>query len=398
MKKKIELGTVIFLIIVALVLSALATYMYLTSKMPSLVAKENFYDRISELYKTVQQRYIGEIDEKNAMNMLLDGYASGIDKYSTFLDAEEYAQYMSQMDGKYSGLGLTVRSNSQNDLIKVVDVNLNSPAFSAGIKAGDYISKIGGVSVVGVPFEEIAAKLKGEVGTSIDLTILRDDNEINKTVTISQYINPSVDFKLINDSIGYVSISEFSNTTFDDFKSSMQELKQKGAQKYIFDVRNNTGGSLTAVVKTLDYILPEGVLVTLKNKAGVENSYESDANKLDAEFVVLINGSTYSAGELFAAAVRDFSAAKLIGDTTYGKGYAQEIIPLSEGALYLSTKQYFPPNGQNFEGVGVSPDIQVSLTDEQKENFNELTIEQDSQLVAALSQLGVEINEKTASE
>ena len=389
MKKKIELGTVIFIVIAAVFLACFATYMYLTSLMPSLVAKENFYDRISEISKTIEQRYVGEYNENLAMDSLLTGYVTGIDKYSTYLDADSYAEYMAQLDGKYSGIGITVKYNSQTSVLKVIEVNSNSPADSAGIKIGDVIVKISDKSVSELSYDEAVSLLKGEMGTVIDLVVLRDEKEIEKSVTISQYITSSVKSKILYNNIGYLSISEFTNTTFDDFKSAMKKLAEDGANKYIFDMRNNVGGNLTAVVNILDYILPEGKLVSLKNKTGDETVYESDASKLENEFVVLINGSTYSGGELFAAAVRDFKAGKLIGETTYGKGYAQEFIPLSVGALYLSTKLYYPPNGENYEGIGVSPDVVVALDDQLEQRFYELKTEEDTQLVAALNQLGI---------
>lgn len=389
MKKKIELGTVIFIVIAAVFLACFATYMYLTSLMPSLVAKENFYDRISEISKTIEQRYVGEYNENLAMDSLLTGYVTGIDKYSTYLDADSYAEYMAQLDGKYSGIGITVKYNSQTSVLKVIEVNSNSPADSAGIKIGDVIVKISDKSVSDLSYDEAVSLLKGETGTVIDLVVLRDEKEIEKSVTISQYITSSVKSKILYNNIGYLSISEFTNTTFDDFKSAMKKLAEDGANKYIFDMRNNVGGNLTAVVNILDYILPEGKLVSLKNKTGDETVYESDASKLENEFVVLINGSTYSGGELFAAAVRDFKAGKLIGETTYGKGYAQEFIPLSVGALYLSTKLYYPPNGENYEGIGVSPDVVVALDDQLEQRFYELKTEEDTQLVAALNQLGI---------
>lgn len=389
MKKKIELGTVIFIVIAAVFLACFATYMYLTSLMPSLVAKENFYDRISEISKTIEQRYVGEYNENLAMDSLLTGYVTGIDKYSTYLDADSYAEYMAQLDGKYSGIGITVKYNSQTSVLKVIEVNSNSPADSAGIKIGDVIVKISDKSVSDLSYDEAVSLLKGETGTVIDLVVLRDEKEIEKSVTISQYITSSVKSKILYNNIGYLSISEFTNTTFDDFKSAMKKLAEDGANKYIFDMRNNVGGNLTAVVNILDYILPEGKLVSLKNKTGDETVYESDASKLENEFVVLINSSTYSGGELFAAAVRDFKAGKLIGETTYGKGYAQEFIPLSVGALYLSTKLYYPPNGENYEGIGVSPDVVVALDDQLEQRFYELKTEEDTQLVAALNQLGI---------
>ncbi len=388
MKKKIELGTVIFIVIVAIVLASLATYMYLTSLLPSLVAKESFYERISELYKTVEQRYIGDVDDDKAMDSLLSGYVAGIDKYSTYLDKNNYATYAAQSEGKYSGIGVTVKYITNSGLLKVVTVKNGSPADEKGIEPGDFIYKISGKNVVDMTYNDAVTMLTAENGTTLEIVILRDEKEISKSITIGEYVTSSIEYRIISDDVGYVSISEFDNTTFDDFKSAIEKLSEDGAKQFIFDVRNNTGGALSSVVSVLDYLLPEGNLVTLKDKNGEEKQYSSDASSFDKKFVVIINSSTLSAGELFAACVRDFNAGKLVGETTYGKGYAQEIIPLSEGALYLSTKLYYPPNGENFEGVGVSPDVEVKLSPELEDRFYELADKEDLQLVCALEQLG----------
>ena len=391
MKKKIEIGTVIFIVIVAVVLACLATYMYLTSMMPSLVTKENFYDRITEVNKTIEQRYVGEADTDAAMDSLLTGYVSAVDKYSTYLNEEEYASYTSQMNGKYSGAGITVKYISATGLLKIINVKSNSPAAQADIEIGDIIVKIGDRNVEEMSYEEAINLLRAENGTVISLSLLRGEQELIKSVTIGEYVTSSVEYEMIEGDVGYVAISEFDNTTFDDFKKAVESLENDGAAQFIFDVRNNTGGSLTSVVNILDFLLPEGTLVTLKDNAGKETVHSSDANSFSKKYAVLINGSTYSGGELFAAAVRDFKAGTLVGETTYGKGYAQEIIPLSRGALYLSTKMYYPPNGENYDGVGVSPDVEAKLSAQLEDRFYELDYKEDTQIIAALNALGKQV-------
>ncbi len=391
MKKKIEIGTVIFIVIVAVVLACLATYMYLTSMMPSLVTKENFYDRITEVNKTIEQRYVGEADTDAAMDSLLTGYVSAVDKYSTYLNEEEYASYTSQMNGKYSGAGITVKYISATGLLKIINVKSNSPAAQADIEIGDIIVKIGDRNVEEMSYEEAINLLRAENGTAISLSLLRGEQELTKSVTIGEYVTSSVEYEMIEGDVGYVAISEFDNTTFDDFKKAVESLENDGAAQFIFDVRNNTGGSLTSVVNILDFLLPEGTLVTLKDNAGKETVHSSDANSFSKKYAVLINGSTYSGGELFAAAVRDFKAGTLVGETTYGKGYAQEIIPLSRGALYLSTKMYYPPNGENYDGVGVSPDVEAKLSAQLEDRFYELDYKEDTQIIAALNALGKQV-------
>ena len=391
MKKKMEIGTVIFIVIFAVVLACLPTYIYLTSMMPSLVTKENFYDRITEVNKTIEQRYVGEADTDAAMDSLLTGYVSAVDKYSTYLNEEEYASYTSQMNGKYSGAGITVKYISATGLLKIINVKSNSPAAQADIEIGDIIVKIGDRNVEEMSYEEAINLLRAENGTAISLSLLRGEQELTKSVTIGEYVTSSVEYEMIEGDVGYVAISEFDNTTFDDFKKAVESLENDGAAQFIFDVRNNTGGSLTSVVNILDFLLPEGTLVTLKDNAGKETVHSSDANSFSKKYAVLINGSTYSGGELFAAAVRDFKAGTLVGETTYGKGYAQEIIPLSRGALYLSTKMYYPPNGENYDGVGVSPDVEAKLSAQLEDRFYELDYKEDTQIIAALNALGKQV-------
>ena len=197
MKKKIEIGTVIFIVIVAVVLACLATYMYLTSMMPSLVTKENFYDRITEVNKTIEQRYVGEADTDAAMDSLLTGYVSAIDKYSTYLSEEEYASYTSQMNGKYSGAGITVKYISATGLLKIINVKSNSPAAQADIEIGDIIFKIGDRNVEEMSYEEAINLLRAENGTVISLSLLRGEQELEKSVTIGEYVTSSVEYEMI---------------------------------------------------------------------------------------------------------------------------------------------------------------------------------------------------------
>lgn len=391
MRKTVELGTVIFIVIVTIVLSCFGMYMYLTSLMPSLVATGVQYDRIVQADKAISKHYIGEINNDEAVDSLILGLVSGVDKYGTFFNEESYSKYIAEMNGKRSDIGIAVRYISSTGLIKVIDVKSNSPAANANVKVGDVIYKVNDTVLSDVSYDDALSLFKGNDGTQLNIVLRRNEKEIEKTITIAEYVSTTVESYIIYDNVGYISISEFNNTTYDDFKSSVEKLQKNGATQFIFDVRNNTGGSLTAVVDILDFILPEGELVSLTDKSGNKKTYSSDKNFLNKPYVVLINGSTYSGGELFAAAIRDYKTGTLVGETTYGKGYAQELIPLKKGALYLSTKIYYPPCGENYEGVGVSPNIVVSLTPDLEDRFYELKTEEDLQIVAALIHLGKSI-------
>lgn len=385
MRRKIELGTAIFFIMTAVLISCISTYMYLAHMVERTTGKSELFEKISRVYQVVDNRYVGDVDADTAMNSLLKGYISGIDKYGVYLDKSSYLEYTKSVQGTASGIGATVRYVQSTGMVKIERVRAGSPCEEAGVLAGDQIIMINGEDVSVIGYTATADKLKAATGTEINLTLLRDDTTLDVTVVVQEYTIETVIYRVIEKDIGYVSISEFDTNTADDFINAMDDLTKQGITKFVFDVRNNGGGSLDAVTKVLDYILPKGTLCTITDKNGEEEVWTSDDKCLKGEISVLINGSTASGGELFAAAIRDFEAGTLVGETTYGKGMAQQTIPLGDDtALYLSTHYYYPPNGENYEGIGVTPDIAVELTAELENRFYELTYSEDVQLQKAV--------------
>ncbi len=388
MRKKIELGTVIFFIVAAVLVACIATYMYMAHMVERTTGKSEMFEKLSRVYQVVNNRYVGEYDEDAAMDTLLSGYIEGIDRYGVYLDKTSYLDYKKGLDGKSTGIGVNVKYVASTGLLKVTRVRAGSPAKKAGLEAGDMISKIDGVDVSSMSYTDAANRLKAAVGTEIKLTLLRGESTVLATVTVQDYTETTVTNRLMVNNTAYVAISEFDTNTAADFIKVMDDYKSKGVNKFIFDVRNNTGGSLTAVTEILDYILPKGTLCTTRDKNGKENTYSSEESCLEAQIIVLINGGTYSGGELFAAAIRDFEYGTLIGTLTYGKGMAQEVIPLGdESALYLSTNLYFPPNGENYDGKGVAPHVEVTMTADQEDRFYELNFDEDPQLQQAMATL-----------
>ncbi len=388
MKKKIELGTVLFFIVATIMVTGIATYMYMAHMVERTTGKSQMFEKLSRVYQVVNNRYVGEFDEDEAMDSLLSGYIDGIDKYGVYLNKTSYLEFKKSLDGKASGIGAAVKYVASTGYLKVTRVRAGSPCNTAGVQAGDVISKIDGADVSEMSYTDATNRLKAQIGTEIKLTLIRGEETLNLTVTVQEYTESTVTHRLMNAGTGYIAISEFDTNTAADFKAAVEDLQDKGVANYIFDVRNNTGGSLTAVTEILDYILPQGTLCTIRDKNGEETVYSSDENCLSGKIAVLINGSTYSGGELFAAAIRDYQYGTLIGTTTYGKGMAQEVIPLGDDtALYLSTNLYYPPSGENYEGVGVAPHTEVSLTADQEDRFYELTYSEDDQLKAAVAAL-----------
>lgn len=388
MRKKIELGTVIFFVVAAVFITGIVTFMYMKHMAERTTGKSEMFEKLSQVYQVVNNRYVGEYDESESMDTLLSGFIEGVDRYGVYMDKASYLEYKNGMDGKNSGIGINVKYVASTGYLKITRVRAGSPAEKAKVYPGDIIVKVDDVDVSTLSYSDATAKLQAAIGTEIKLTLLRGQEEVNARVSVQVYTEETVAYRLMVNNTGYVSISEFDANTAADFKAAVEDLKSQGVTKFIFDVRNNTGGSLTAVTEVLDYILPKGTLCSTKDRVGTEKTFSSDASCLAGEIIVLINGGTYSGGELFAAAIRDFKYGTLIGTKTYGKGMAQEVIPLGdESALYLSTNMYYPPNGENYDGVGVAPHVEVKLTADQEDRFYELTFDEDAQLQQAMTAL-----------
>jgi carboxyl-terminal processing protease len=313
------------------------------------------------------------------------------DKYSNYYTFEEYLEMLQESKGSASGLG--VYTTIGNNSIIITYVIQNSPAEAAGILAGDEIIVVNGTKVYEVGYSNALNMIVGENGSQVVLTILRDGKEMEISVTLTSYTPHMVTHSLMEENgikIGYVKIVQFESITVTQFKNAVEELRAEGCEKFIFDLRNNPGGELNAVISMLDYLLPAGPIVHILDADKKETQvYNSDASEIEAEMVVLTNGKTASAGELFTSALRDYEKATLIGTKTYGKGCGQSVHSLSNGGIITITSFFYnPPFGENYDGVGIYPDIEVELPDEYK-NKNIFTIpqESDTQLQAAISKL-----------
>lgn len=389
MKRKIELGTAIFLMMACIILASLITYAFITTKMTTVFATVEKYSKLSQVEQIVAARYMDEYDEMQTMDGILSGFVSAADPYGKYLDAAAYQQYQDETNGKYAGLGITVRYISSTGNMKVTKVNRGSSADTVGVKAGDIVYKINGVDVTTMSETEAQNLLKGKAGTTTILSIYREDESIEKEVTYSEYTSSTITYSVINDSIGYIRFDAFDTNTASEFKKAYKSLEDDGVTSLIFDVRNNAGGTLESVCEILDAILPKGAIVTVESKSGTKTStIQSDSKQITLPMVVLINENTYSGAELFAAAIRDYKKGTLVGVKTYGKGVAQQVIPLGDQtAVYLSTQLYYPPSGDSFDGVGITPDVVVEMSDEDLDNFYELTKDEDVQIQAAVSTL-----------
>lgn len=392
MNKKVSLGAAIcFMAIAAAVTFTITMYFSLNifnSKIANVTERDDFYDKIAEIDTIVRNNFLEDIDEEQLLDSVADGYMAGLnDPYTRYMNQEEYKAYQMDNAGQLVGIGVTVQMD-ESGYILVNSVEGGSPAENAGILAGDLIVKVDDMDVLTAGYAEAVNAVRGEEGTTVLLTVRRNNEDIQLEAVRKLLTSTTITYRMIGED-GYIKISKFDATTASDFKNAVADLKAQGATGLIFDVRNNPGGLLDSVAEVLDFLLPEGPIVSATNKKGETRVlYESDANSVDLPMIVLCNGETASAGELFSAALRDYKKAELVGVTTYGKGIMQTAYNLADGsALSLTTDYYNPPSGINFHGVGLKPDYEVKLTTDQELNLANLDEYTDPQLQKALTVL-----------
>lgn len=345
-------------------------------------------EEIMDIYHT---SYIGELDESNAVENVVNGYVVSVDKYGRYMTEEEYADMMTDYAAQLVGIGIHIIYDAEDSVIEVVNVMPGSPSEKAGLAFGDRIVAVDGESVSALGYQPAVDRVKGAVGTTVTLTIERGGETFDVGVMRDTFTEQTVIHRVTDTSpeIGYVRILSFDSGTPAQFKSAVEELQTQGCTSLVLDVRGNPGGLLDSVVEILDYVLPEGPIVRLIDANDKVETIESDADALDMKLVVICDANTASAGELFTSAIKDYHYATVIGTVTYGKGTVQSIRRLPDGdALSYSYKMYDPPYSDNYEGIGVMPDIIVEQDGEAKNvNIFKLTEETDTQLHAAIAEL-----------
>lgn len=384
--KKISLSVVITAVIISMVLTAGLVLCLVPNAIKGYLTEADSLSKYLELESRIKHSFVDEVSEET----LADGVALGLiyaldDPYSAYFDAEEYNQKLDDNEGLNAGIGVTVVSHPDNGYIYVVNVSVGSPADLAGIKANDLITAVDGKDVVELGFSAAVENIIGEVDTDCVLTVKRGDQTLTLTATRGRYVTTSV-FSHIIDTLCYIQITEFNAATVPQFEAAIADAVDKGATGLIFDLRGNGGGTLDSVDKILDILLPEGEVVSATYKNGKKKVlFSSDKNEIDLPMTVLCDQNTASAAELFAASIRDFEKGVLVGTKTYGKGIMQETFALSDGSAVRLTVAYFnPPSGINFHKVGLSPDHDVQLTEDEQKYFYLLTDQTDPVIKKAI--------------
>lgn len=338
--------------------------------------------KLDFLKEVIDLKYLEKTDEKTLEENIYKGLLQGLnDPYSVYYTKDEYDALKEETSGSYCGIGALVSQNADTGVITAINVFKGSPAEKAGMKNGDIIFKVEDKEVTGEDLNNVVAKMKGEKDTKVKINVYRTSEKeyIDLEITRDKVDVPTVEHKMLDKSkgIGYIQITQFEEVTYDQFKEALDDLKKQGMKSVIFDLRNNPGGLYDTVCEMLDDLLPEGTLVYTKDKDGNKQEKKSDANFLDMPMVVLQNENSASASEIFAGAIQDFGAGKIVGTQSFGKGIVQSIIPLSDGsAVKLTVEKYYTPKGVNIHGKGITPDVKVEISkDGKKDNQLQKAIE-----------------------
>ena len=340
-------------------------------------------EKLSVLKGLIDENYIGDVDEEALEEGIYKGYIQGLeDPYSVYYNEEETKDLYETTEGEYSGIGAVLSQDLESGVITLVQIYEDSPAAKAGLKDNDILTKVGDIEVTGMDLSEVVTYIKGEKGTDVDLTVLRgeDAEEITVTATRDTVEAQTVKYEMLEGQTGYLSVSEFDSVTYAQYEEALNELTAQGMTGLIVDLRNNPGGNLNTVCEMLDLVLPKGTIVYTEDKDGKrETATSDDEHQINVPMVVLVNGNSASASEIYAGAVQDYGIGKIVGTQTYGKGVVQQIFDLGDGtSVKLTIAEYFTPNGRNIDGEGITPDVEVEY------EADENNPEADNQLEKAL--------------
>ena len=371
-----------------LLVAMLATVMTLTFVHLEIGLRPSKLDQLEQL---IEEKFIGEaqpeeLEDAAAYAMVK---ATG-DRWSYYIPASEYEAYREQSENAYVGVGMTIQATEDGSGFLIVDVVPEGPAQEAGIRIQDLLIRVEDTDVRSLTAAEVRDLVTGEEGTSVSLTVFRQGTHETIFVQRRKVQTSVATFEMLEGNIGLVTIENFDERCAQESIDAIETLLKNGAQKLIFDVRHNPGGFASELVELLDYLLPEGDLFLTVRYDGQEHVDKSDADCLEIPMAVLVNASSYSAAEFFAAALREYEAAVVVGEQTVGKGYFQSTYQLSDGsAVALSIGKYFTPKGVSLAEEGLTPDVVVPVDEETASGiyYETLTPEEDPQIQAAIKAL-----------
>lgn len=347
------------------------------------ISEQDVEDKLDKINGLIENYYLyeDEIDEDALIDGIYSGYASALgDPYTEYYDEEETQALLETTSGEFSGIGATMSMNVDSGEITIVNVYEDSPADKAGLQEGDILYQVDDKETAGKDLDTVVSWIKGEQGTDVTLHVLRDGEEIETTATRDIIEIQTVEYEMKDGQIGYIAVSEFDDVTYDQFKTALDDLEEQGMQGLVIDLRGNPGGNLSTVTDMLKLLLPEGTIVSTKDKYGNTDEITCDgSHEFTKPLAVLVNQYSASASEIFSGAIQDYGIGQIVGMTTYGKGVVQQLMDLGDGTyLKVTIAEYYTPSGRSINGTGVEPDVEVEY------EYDAENPEADNQLEKAL--------------
>lgn len=341
--------------------------------------------KLNAIDSVLESFYFGDVDDETAKDNIYKAYLSSYgDKYTMYYTADEYKALKESTNGKFYGIGAVCQLSGEGGVL-LVDVYDNGAGYQAGLRSGDRVVNVDGRDITDMELSSAVALIKGDKGTSVTLEVIRGTERLTFSAVRDAVEAKTVSYTLLDNNIGYLSISQFEEVTTKQFKAAVEDLQSQGMKGLVIDIRNNPGGLLDMVVGMLKYMLPDGLIVYTEDKQGNRKEYKGqDNDEFNLPLAVIVNGNSASASEIFAGAIQDYGKGTIIGTQTYGKGIVQTVKPLTDGsAIKFTIAKYFTPKGQDIHGKGVTPDMVVEY---------DTDADVDTQLDAAIKNVEAQIN------
>ncbi len=351
------------------------------------VTDDTVVEKLGVLEETVDKYFWKDVEGDTLQNGIYKGMLAALDDpYSVYYTKEELIDLQQQTEGIYYGIGAYISKDLDTGYVQISKIIKNTPAEESNLEQGDYIYAIEGESMYGKESDYVVSKIKGEEGTFVTITVLREGeaDPIDIDVERRKIESPTVEYEMYDNGVAYIQITEFDLVTTGQFEEAYGQARADGMKGLIIDLRSNPGGNLSTVCDIARMLLPKGLIVYTEDKYGEREEYKCDGkNEIDVPLVILADGYSASASEILTGAVKDYGIGTIVGTTTYGKGIVQKVINLSDGsALKLTVSTYYTPNGNNIHGIGIEPDIEVPFDAEQYKNGVDNQLEKAKEVLA----------------
>lgn len=394
LEKRQKIYKIVMLVVIVSVITFITTTLFMSQYIegnvryiPAMYNDGGISSSIASFRKIIDEKFLGEINEEKIRQETIRGYIKGLDDpYTEYMTKEEMEEFTSDVMGNFTGIGIYLTRDIEKNVVIVISPIKDTPAHKAGILPGDIITKVDGISYTGEQLTEASNKIKGEVGSKVTLEVLRDNKTLTFEVTRENIKVNHVESKLLENNIGYIEFNSFDDGCSKEFKNKLEELKKQNIKGLIIDIRGNGGGLVDEALDIADYIIEKDktLLITVDKEQNEEITKAEIDPIINVPVVLLMNKTSASASEILAGALKDNGKVTIVGEKSYGKGVIQELLTLKDGSgLKITTNEYYTPNHNKINKIGIIPDVEVVLSDELKEKLV-LEEKDDTQLQKAI--------------